>query len=61
MMVLKGKTALVTGGGSGIGQAIAYSLAAHGCRVVIAGRDEAKLSGVTEAQPAGPPIAHLSS
>jgi len=56
-MGLEGKTALVTGGGSGIGQATAYSLAGQGCRVAIAGRDEEKLARVTEAQPSGTPIA----
>src|SRR4051812_20694304 len=37
-MNLSGKAALVTGGGSGIGLAIAHALAAEGCRVAIAGR-----------------------
>jgi NAD(P)-dependent dehydrogenase (short-subunit alcohol dehydrogenase family) len=37
---LTGKTALVVGGGPGIGQAVAYLLAAEGCRVAIAGRRE---------------------
>jgi NAD(P)-dependent dehydrogenase (short-subunit alcohol dehydrogenase family) len=40
---LKDKVALVTGGSSGIGLAIAEKLAAEGCQVAIAGRDEAKL------------------
>ncbi len=43
MTRLASKTALVTGGASGIGQAIAESLAAEGCRVAIAGRREEAL------------------
>src|SRR2546429_5940108 len=42
-MKLSGKTAVVSGGGSGIGESIAKALAAEGCRVVIAGRDLEKL------------------
>jgi NAD(P)-dependent dehydrogenase (short-subunit alcohol dehydrogenase family) len=40
---LAGRTALVTGGGSGLGAAIARSLLADGARVVITGRDESAL------------------
>lgn len=39
---LDGSTALVTGGNSGIGRAIAFDLAAHGAHVVISGRDTAR-------------------
>jgi NAD(P)-dependent dehydrogenase (short-subunit alcohol dehydrogenase family) len=48
---LKGKTAIVTGGGSNIGKAIALTLAAEGASVVIAELDEAQ--GKTVAQQAG--------
>jgi NAD(P)-dependent dehydrogenase (short-subunit alcohol dehydrogenase family) len=40
---LTNKVALVTGGSSGIGLAVAAKLAAEGCKVAIAGRDKAKL------------------
>jgi NAD(P)-dependent dehydrogenase (short-subunit alcohol dehydrogenase family) len=40
---LEGKTALVTGGGSGIGRAAALTLAALGATVTVAGRTEATL------------------
>lgn len=44
--LLAGKSALVTGGGSGIGAGIAKLLAQHGARVALVGRTEAKLSTV---------------
>ncbi len=43
MSDLAHKTALVTGGGTGIGAGIALALAEAGCRVVINGRREEKL------------------
>ncbi len=42
-MKLQGKTAIVTGGGTGIGQAIAKQFAAEGANVVITGRRREKL------------------
>ena len=46
MTDLAGRTALVTGGGSGLGAAIASALRAAGADVVVVGRDEAKLDAV---------------
>ena len=40
---LAGKTALITGGTSGIGLAIAQRLGAEGCRIAICGRQRKKL------------------
>ena len=48
-MELQGKTALVTGGNSGIGLAAARLLVAQGARVAITGRDRAKLDEATTA------------
>lgn len=43
MGFLDGKTALVTGAGQGVGQGIAYALAAEGARLAVAGRTLGKL------------------
>jgi len=46
---LEGKRCLVTGGGSGIGRAIATRYAAEGASVVVAGRREERLTETAEA------------
>ena len=43
MNTLKGKVALITGGGQGVGLGIARAFAADGAQIVITGRDEGKL------------------
>lgn len=55
-MQLTGKTALVTGGGTGIGAAVAIALARAGCRVVITGRREEPLRAVAAQFEGEPPI-----
>jgi 3-oxoacyl-[acyl-carrier protein] reductase len=45
---LKGKVALVTGSSSGIGRAIALCLAEEGVRVVVTGRDSARVNSVAD-------------
>lgn len=47
---------LVTGGGSGIGQATAWALAQAGCHVVVAGRREEALRDTVARAPAGLPL-----
>ncbi|XP_066967684.1 peroxisomal trans-2-enoyl-CoA reductase-like isoform X6 [Macrobrachium rosenbergii] len=46
--LFKGKVAIVTGGGSGIGKAITEELVTLGCRVVIASRNEDKLKKASQ-------------
>jgi NADP-dependent 3-hydroxy acid dehydrogenase YdfG len=50
---LQGKTALVTGGGSGIGLAVARGLLDEGARVAIAGRNENRLREAVQSLNAG--------
>lgn len=38
MLEFKGRTALITGGGTGIGEAMAYQYAKKGCNVILTGR-----------------------
>ena len=44
MFELSGRTALVTGGGRGLGLAMAHALGAHGARLMLMDRDETTLS-----------------
>ena len=48
MSGFKGKVAVVTGGGSGVGAAVAAALIKGGAKVVISGRDEKKLRATAE-------------
>lgn len=56
-----GRDALVTGGSSGIGAAIATALASAGARVRIVGRDAARLDAVARRSGAEPVVADLAT
>jgi NADP-dependent 3-hydroxy acid dehydrogenase YdfG len=61
-MTLKDKNTWITGGGSGIGLAGAIELAKAGCKVVISGRDAAKLdAAVRQAEAAGAPAGAITT
>ena len=53
-MKLKDRVALVTGGGSGIGRAIALRFAVEGAHVVVAGRSRGPLEETVAAMAPGP-------
>jgi NAD(P)-dependent dehydrogenase (short-subunit alcohol dehydrogenase family) len=55
-MRLQGKTAVITGGATGIGLAIARAFAGEGCRVAIAGRREDKLRAAADTWKGDPPL-----
>lgn len=55
-MKLANKTAVVTGGGTGIGLGIAWALAGEGCRVAIAGRRQDVLAAAIAGYKGRPPL-----
>jgi len=61
MSTLEGKTALITGGATGIGAAIAHGLANLGCQVAITGRREEKLKDTAEGTTFNYPACHVAA
>lgn len=59
-MDLRNAAALITGGSSGIGRAIAETLASSGARVAITGRDKTRLSEAAQSLKALPIVADVS-
>lgn len=58
--LLKGRRALITGGGKGIGRGIAKAFLESGCEVVITGRDEQALrESVEEMKSIGPMVSYV--
>jgi len=55
-MILKGKVAVITGGGTGIGAAIVRRFVAEGAKVCIVGRRESVLEQVVRSLPSGTAI-----
>ena len=55
-MILERKTAIITGGGTGIGAAIARRFVAEGAKVCIVGRRESLLEQVVQSLPSGTAI-----
>ena len=51
-MELKGKTILITGGAAGIGLEATKQFLANGAKVIITGRNQAKLDAVKKSYPA---------